>query len=148
MRGKFLCFFLAASFFFLFLPLSAHASWYIRVVAQNDSFPAQIEKIWIRNAVLSICPDQEDALFQSLPQIETIANSIAPCRLEIRRWAPDQKTPPAPTVYITIGSGGGRNWWGVLYEDSLLMAQADKSEETRILFVWPWFARLRNWLGL
>ena len=45
------------------------------------------------------------------------------------------------------------DWWGVLYEDALLLAQAEDGEEmpedeTEVVFVWPLWEWLLRFLGL
>lgn len=131
-----------------FLGIAAYAAaeerWYYRVIGRNDTAEAQEEKNRVRDAVLSVCPETAKELPAAFPMMKEAAESLAPCRMEIKTWSPDTETPPARTVYITIGEGRGRNCWGVLYADSLLMAKAEEvpDEPERVEFVWP----IWNWL--
>lgn len=122
----------------------AEERWYLRVIARNDTPEAQEEKLRVRDAALNACPLTENELFSALPDIKKAAESVAPCRVEIKRWSPDKKIPPALTLYITIGEGWGHNYWGALYADSLLMAKAGDipEEPERVEFVWP----VWNWI--
>ena len=120
-------------------------AWYLRVIGRDDTPAAQAEKLRVRDEVLSLCPRQASQLEESLPAIRQAAERTAPCRVEVRLWRPHAGVPAAPTVYITIGEGRGRNWWGVLYEDALLLARAEEetaeeAEEGTVTFVWPWWA--------
>ncbi len=129
---------------------TAEERWYYRVIARDDTPQAQEEKIRVRDAVLSFCPETAKELPAAYPTMKEAAESVAPCRMEIKTWSPDTKMPPAPTVYITIGEGRGRNCWGVLYADSLLMAKAEESPEEpeRVEFVWPFWSWLLSLFGL
>ena len=137
-----------------FLGIAAYAAeeerWYYRVIARNDAAEAQEEKIRVRDAVLSVCPETAKELPAAFPKIKETAESLVSCRMEIKTWSPDTETPPACTVYITIGEGRGRNCWGVLYADSLLMAKAeeDPEEPERVEFVWPFWNWLLSLFGL
>ncbi|MBQ9944818.1 MAG: hypothetical protein IJO67_10710 [Clostridia bacterium] len=108
-------------------PLQAEETMYMRVVARSDAPAAQLEKQAVRTVALLLGPEHAGLLETWHPQ----------CRVERKTWQPDEKTPPAETVYITIGPGMGRNWWGVLYPESAAWAA---SEGTGLLF--PFF----NWL--
>ncbi len=135
----------------LFSPLQrVHAAWYYRVIARDDSLEAQVEKIRVRNAALSACPGQAEELSSALPEIKKAAESIAPCRVEIRNWRPAKQTFIAPALYITIGEGRGHNCWGVLYTDSLQMAKAGNipEEPERVEFVWPIWEWILSLFGL
>ena len=101
--------------------------YYIRIIARDDSPPAQEEKILLRDALLPLFPEKAEELSAFLPHITAVAQALAPCSVEMRAWSPHQKTPPAPTVYITIGEGGGKNWWGVLYEGAKEMAAGEET---------------------
>ena len=124
--------------------------WYLRVIARNDTPEAQEEKLCVLDAVLDACPLTENELFFALPDIKKAAESAAPCRVEIKRWSPEESVPPALTLYITVGEGRGHNFWGVLYADSLLMAKAGDipEEPERVEFVWPVWRWLLNLFGL
>ena len=129
---------------------NAEERWYLRVVARNDTPEAQEEKLRVRDAVLDACPPTENELFSALPDIKKAAESAAPCRVEIKRWSPEESVPPALTLYITVGEGRGHNFWGVLYADSMLMAKAGDipEEPERVEFVWPLWRWLLNLFGL
>ena len=128
----------------------AEERWYMRVIARNDSRQAQEEKLRVRDAVWAACPQDAEALPDALSTIEKTAESIAPCRVEIREWSPSSALPVAPTLYITIGEGEGHNCWGVLYADSLLLAQAEEipDEPDKVEFVWPVWRWLLSLFGL
>ncbi|MBR3016684.1 MAG: hypothetical protein IKH57_06345 [Clostridia bacterium] len=122
----------------------AEERWYLRIIARNDSSEAQEEKLRVRDAVTAACPENAGLLPASLEAIKKAAESVAPCRVEIKNWTPDKALPAAPTLYITVGEGEGHNCWGVLYADSLLLAQAEviPGEPGRVEFVWP----IWNWI--
>ena len=129
---------------------SGEETWYFRVIGRDDTAAGQEEKLRVRDAVLGACPQEAGELPRSLDKIRAAAEVIAPCAVSFRLWSPDKKTPRQPTLYVTVGEGRGHNCWGVLYQDSLLMAQvSDMPEEDQsVRFVWPvweWFLRL---LGL
>ena len=88
-------------------------------------------------------------MLSALPEIKMAAESIAPCRIEIKCWSPEKKL-PALTLYITIGEGRGHNCWGVLYADSLRMAQAEEipEEPDKVEFVWPLWQWILSLFGL
>ena len=131
---KFVCLILSA---LLSLPVGASAEWYVRVVARGDGPAAQAEKIRVREAVLSACPRDPEALFDALPRILAAARRIAPdADVTVRPWAPEGRD-CCPTLYVTLGKGQGRNWWGVLYEDALNLAAEDPSADGEVVFVWP-----------
>ncbi len=55
------------------------------------------------------------------------------------------------SLYRCAGEGN-RPWWGVLYGDALLLAQAEEEdippeEETEVVFVWPLWEWLLRFLG-
>ncbi len=131
---KFVCLILSA---LLSLPVGASAEWYVRVMARGDGPAAQAEKIRVREAVLSACPRDPAALFDALPRILAAARRIAPdADVTVRPWAPEGKA-QRPTLYVALGEGKGRNWWGVLYEDALFLAAEDATEDGEVVFVWP-----------
>lgn len=105
---------------------------YMRVVARDDSPPAQREKIRVRNRAFRLGPGRVKELESLFPG----------CRVERKTWQPDTKTPPAQTVYITLGPGEGKNWWGVLYGDSVWWAATERmGEDVNITFPflsWVW----------
>lgn len=131
-------------------PGRAEETWYLRVIARDDTAAGQAEKQRVRDAVLSALPKRAADIPALLPRITREANRIAPCRVELRSWTPDEKHRPAPTVYVTVGGGQGHNLWGILYEDALLLAEMDGEEGTadQPVFVWPLWETLLRWLGL
>ena len=142
-------------FFYLFLCLlflgvrscRAEDIWYLRIIARDDSPAAQEEKLALRDHLLPLFPDRAKELPRELPGIVQAALRFTACRVEIKAWAPHKKTPPAPTVYITIGEGGGHNWWGILYRDAhrLLPSsglQAQPGEPVH--FSWPFLGWLKD----
>ena len=142
----------AAALWLLFsVPGKAAERWYIRVVAENDTPAAQAEKIRVRDAALAACPPEPGGLWEGLDAVRRAAEKAAPCRVEIRPWAPAAGMLPGPTLYITLGAGEGHNWWGILYEDALLMAcpgEETEIREERVEFVWPLWQWLCALLGL
>lgn len=103
--------------FLLCLP-AANAERYLRVVAKDNGPEAQRDKMMVRNLLLLLGPAKAEKL-----------ESIRPdCRVERKIWQPDEKTPPAETVHITIGPGAGKNWWGVLYGDAVNWAAEGTGE--------------------
>ena len=140
MRGFVFAFLLGLAL--LLSPSARGEVWYMRVVARDDGAPAQAEKLLVRDAALAACPEEQTDLLSALPGIRAAAKKIAPCAVETRLWSPGGQTPLAPTLYITIGPGAGRNWWGVLYADAPLMT-GEKTETEEILFVWPFLSWLR-----
>lgn len=121
---------------------------YMRVVARDDSAAGQTEKYAVRDAALAACPENGAGLLSTLPGIERAARTVAPDSwVRLCFWRPDKKTPAAPTVYITVGSGGGHNWWGILYEDALALAEEEDGEGP-LSFDWPFLAWLKRLLGL
>lgn len=132
---------------FLFSPPGGQKI-YMRVVARDDSAAGQAEKYAVRDAALAACPENAAGLLSALPGIERAAQAAAPdSRVRLCFWQPDKKTPAAPTVYITVGNGGGHNWWGILYEDALALA-GEKDGEGTFSFYWPFLAWLKGILGL
>ena len=140
----------AAIVLFLAVIPSARAEWYYRVIGQDDTAAGQTEKIRVREAALSACPPLEEDLFSALPEIKKAAESVALCRVEIKCWSPGNDLPFAQTLYITVGEGRGHNCWGILYADSLRMAQAEEipEEPEKVEFVWPIWTWLLSLLGL
>ena len=127
---------------------SAGAAVYMRVVARDDSLMGQREKYAVRDAVLAACPADGAHLPAALPRIARAAGAVAPdSRVCLRLWQPDEKTPAALTVYITVGEASGQNWWGVLYGDALQLA-GEETGEADVCFCWPFLAWVRRLLGL
>ena len=123
---------------------------YIRVVGRDDSAAGQAEKLRVRDAALPLCHGDRAAVIAALPRVSRAAQAIAPCRVALRPWRPADDLPAAMTLYITVGPGRGRNWWGVLYDGALRMARAgdDAPESEQVQFVWPVWDWLRSLLGI
>ena len=135
----------------ILLSLSPGKGWYVRVVAQSDAPAAQTEKIRVRDAVLRACPESPQALPGALPRILASAGDIAPdAAVTVRPWAP-AGWPARPTLYVSLGEGAGRNWWGVLYEDAVFLAaeegEAENAETAEIVWTWPVVDWLLSLLG-
>lgn len=109
-------------------PAQAKEEMYMRVVARSNAPAAQLEKYIVRNAALLLGPENAHEMEKWHPQ----------CRVERKIWQPDEKTPPAETVYITIGPGMGRNWWGVLYPESVAWAAGEGNGLLFPFFSWLW----------
>lgn len=109
--------------------------WYIRVIARDDSEAARREKMRTALAALRAMPEKPEELSACLPLVFAAAERESDCRCDVRFWSPDAETPPRPTCYIVIGPGGGHNWWGVLFPDSLrLMGQGENGAGVRFAF--------------
>lgn len=106
-------------------PVGAEEVLYMRVVARDDTAIAQREKYAVRNAALLLGPGGVELLEKWHPL----------CRVERKIWQPDEKTPPAETVYITIGPGEGRNWWGVIYPQASHWAMQPGEEAVAFPFL-------------
>lgn len=121
-----------------FVLLSGAASgeeWYIRVIARDDSVAARQEKLRTAAAALRAMPRNAGEMPSALPRIFAAAHGESDCRCSVRLWSPDEKKPLRPTCYIVIGQGGGHNWWGILFPDSLrLLAEEEPGEEARFTF--------------
>ena len=76
----------------------AEEIWYLRIIARDDSPAAQEEKLALRDHLLPLFPENAKELPQALPGIVQAARRFTACRVEIKAWAPHEKTPPAPTV--------------------------------------------------
>ena len=133
--------------FFIFLlllvcmPFSARGEMYIRIIARDDSWTAQMEKVQFRDEILPLLPENPRELPRAIREIQ---RNYA-CQIEIRPWAPEGKA-LYPTVYITLGEGRGHNWWGVLFPDSLRLAKMGENETGEITFRYPIFTFLFGWL--
>ena len=135
-------------------PGQAEDIWYLRVIGRDDTALGQAEKLRVRDAVWAACPDEPASLPLALPAVRAAAEAAAPCRVEIRMWSPDGRCAPAPALYVTVGPGLGHNWWGVLYQDAVLLARMEEEEEQekpreddKIILCWPLLDRLLKWLG-
>ncbi len=130
-------------------PARGEGTWYLRVIARNDGAQAQAEKMRVRSAVLAACAGEKGPSPAAFARMEAAAAALAPCRVEKLFWSPGGDAPPRPTVYITLGEGAGHNWWGVLWQDSLKIAQAEEGEETgQVEFLWPLWDWLLSLLGM
>ena len=135
-------------------PVSARGGVYLRVIADSDTEEAQRLKLRVRDAALAACEDEASPMPALLPKIARAANAVAPCRVDFVLWSPDD-SPPAPTVRVTLGSGGGHNWWGILYEESIGFYAVDGEEsdqeigkEDTVTFQWAVWAYIKRLFGL
>ena len=119
----------------------------LHVVANSDSSADQAIKLHVRDAVLAAARqalqgagDPQQAIAQALPQLEAAANaalaaqgSRETARVSFRRElfpTRDYDTFSLPSgVYrslrVTIGAGGGHNWWCVIFPSLCVPATAD-----------------------
>ena len=119
----------------------------LHVVANSDSSADQSIKLHVRDAVLAAArqalqgaDDPQQAIAQALPQLEAAANaalaaqgSRETARVSFRRElfpTRDYDTFSLPSgVYrslrVTIGAGGGHNWWCVIFPSLCVPATAD-----------------------
>ena len=119
----------------------------LHVVANSDSSADQAVKLHVRDAVLAAARqalqgagDPQQAIAQALPQLEAAANaalaaqgSRETARVSFRRElfpTRDYDTFSLPSgVYrslrVTIGAGGGHNWWCVIFPSLCVPATAD-----------------------
>ena len=119
----------------------------LHVVANSDSGADQAIKLHVRDAVLAAARqalqgagDPQQAIAQALPQLEAAANaalaaqgSRETARVSFRRElfpTRDYDTFSLPSgVYrslrVTIGAGGGHNWWCVIFPSLCVPATAD-----------------------
>ena len=119
----------------------------LHVVANSDSSADQAIKLHVRDAVLTAARqalqgagDPQQAIAQALPQLEAAANaalaaqgSRETARVSFRRElfpTRDYDTFSLPSgVYrslrVTIGAGGGHNWWCVIFPSLCVPATAD-----------------------
>ena len=119
----------------------------LHVVANSDSAADQAIKLHVRDAVLAAArqalqdaDDPQQAIAQALPALEAAANaalaaqgSRETARVSFRRElfpTRDYDTFSLPSgVYrslrVTIGAGGGHNWWCVIFPSLCVPATAD-----------------------
>ena len=119
----------------------------LHVVANSDSGADQAIKLHVRDAVLAVArqalqdaDDPQQAIAQALPALEAAANaalaaqgSRETARVSFRRElfpTRDYDTFSLPSgVYrslrVTIGAGGGHNWWCVIFPSLCVPATAD-----------------------
>ena len=119
----------------------------LHVVANSDSGADQAVKLHVRDAVLAAARqalqgagDPQQAIAQALPALEAAANaalaaqgSRETARVSFRRElfpTRDYDTFSLPSgVYrslrVTIGAGGGHNWWCVIFPSLCVPATAD-----------------------
>ena len=119
----------------------------LHVVANSDSSADQAIKLHVRDAVLAAArqalqdaDDPQQAIAQALPALEAAANaalaaqgSRETARVSFRRElfpTREYDTFSLPSgVYrslrVTIGAGGGHNWWCVIFPSLCVPATAD-----------------------
>jgi stage II sporulation protein R len=126
----------------------------LRVVAQSDSAADQADKLLVRDAVLDAlqpritgCATLEEArtaAAAALPQVaeaagQALTKAGRPRPLTLRLGAEvcplrayETFTLPAgqyETLTVTLGSGKGHNWWGVVFPPLCLAAAGEVGEE-------------------
>ena len=119
----------------------------LHVVANSDSGADQAVKLHVRDAVLAAARqalqgagDPQQAIAQALPQLEAAANAALAAQgssdtasVSFRRElfpTREYDTFSLPSgVYrslrVTIGAGGGHNWWCVIFPSLCVPATAD-----------------------
>lgn len=119
----------------------------LHVVANSDSSADQSIKLHVRDAVLAAArqalqgaDDPQQAIAQALPQLEAAANAALAAQgsrdtasVSFRRElfpTREYDTFSLPSgVYrslrVTIGAGGGHNWWCVIFPSLCVPATAD-----------------------
>ena len=119
----------------------------LHVVANSDSGADQAIKLHVRDAVLAAArqalqdaDDPQQAIAQALPQLEAAANAALAAQgshdtasVSFRRElfpTREYDTFSLPSgVYrslrVTIGAGGGHNWWCVIFPSLCVPATAD-----------------------
>ena len=119
----------------------------LHVVANSDSGADQAIKLHVRDAVLAAAQqalqgadDPQQAIAQALPELEAAANAALAAqgsrdtaRVSFRRElfpTREYDTFSLPSgVYrslrVTIGAGGGHNWWCVIFPSLCVPATAD-----------------------
>lgn len=126
---------------FFLLPGCRAETILMRVVARDNTKEGQEEKLRVRNAALAFRPRRREDLPLSLLLMEKIAGQESDCRVSLRPWMPPGEKTPRLTVYITIGQGEGKNWFGVLFEEALLLtAEETPGDEQTLCF--PWLSRI------
>ena len=108
----------------------------LRVVARDNTREAQEEKIRVRNRVLGLVPQDEKKLIAAWPLLQKAVQAEADCALSLRFYTPPTQKTPRLTVYITIGPGEGKNWFGVLFDEALLLC-GEKTESELTVFYFP-----------
>ena len=116
----------------------------LHVVANSDSAADQAVKLHVRDAVLAAArqalqgaDDPQQAIAQALPQLEAAANAALAAQgsrdtasVSFRRELfptreYDTFSLPSGVYRVTIGAGGGHNWWCVIFPSLCVPATAD-----------------------
>ena len=119
----------------------------LHVVANSDSAADQAIKLHVRDAVLAAArqalqgaDDPQQAIAQALPQLEAAANAALAAQGSRNTASVSFRRELFPTreydtfslpsgVYrslrVTIGAGGGHNWWCVIFPSLCVPATAD-----------------------
>ena len=119
----------------------------LHVVANSDSSADQAVKLHVRDAVLAAARhalqgagDPQQAIAQALPQLEAAANAALAAQGSRETASVSFRRELFPTreydtfslpsgVYrslrVTIGAGGGHNWWCVIFPSLCVPATAD-----------------------
>lgn len=142
MRGKLFVLALVCALLFSF-PARGEGPWRMRVIARGNSRLAQAEKLAVRDCALARAPGASGMTAEAFARMAWAARKRADCRVTLRCYSPDGAIAPAPTVYITIGRGGGHNWWGALYPQAAALT-AEETGEREAEVVWPLWDWLRG----
>ena len=144
---RFLCSLLAC--LLLMQPASAKGRRYIRIVASDDTCLMQAQKYWVRDTVLR-CLERD----MTLSDTEALLCSIGvPARCVWRQWSPPGLHPQGDTLYVTLGAGNGRNWWGVLCDEEQIHSLFSTQKKSGASFyaarldrdvVFPLFSKVLN----
>lgn len=128
---------------------SAKERLYIRIVASDDTCLMQAQKHWVRDTVLR-CLERD----MTLSDTEALLCSMGvPARCVWRQWSPPGLHPQGDTLYITLGAGNGRNWWGVLCDEEQLRSLFSTQKKSGASFyaarmdrdvVFPLFSKVLN----
>ena len=103
---------------------------YIRVVGSDNTALMQTQKYVARDLALRIL--DQDMSPEMLEQALLDAGIPAACT--VLRWAPNCLYPTENTLYITLGKGAGRNWWGVLCSQDSIRSLFDTQKKSGISF--------------
>lgn len=127
-------------------------TYYIRVVAHDDTVNCQQQKVLARDMLLS----QWQAGLLDPAQLEAALRAAGfPASVSLRNWTPGAPYAAQPTLYVTLGAGKGHNWWGILCTDALEwdFLQCDAKSDapsgvasSNIRLVFPLLERLLSFL--
>lgn len=120
----------------MLLPINAAAAdiQYIRIVSSDPSEIAQARKMQARRLILPLMKNDHAYDAEVLAKLaQNRLEAAGYCvTADIRTWSPDRVHPPAATLYITIGQGQGRNWWGILCRESWQWTFLQRNEKSSV----------------